>query len=175
MSKWGLKEKLQKMEAFKSTFPVEAGNIAVNHFVKSFRDQGFTDTSRMQWKPRKGGKDPNRAILVKSGALRRSIKRGATSWNRTVIASVGVDYAKIHNEGGVISQKARSGSVNFSRADNGGIRFTKNKRKGVVASSRYSIGARSFKMPKRQFMGSSYVMDKVIVDRMRARVDKIMK
>ncbi len=53
MSKWGLKEKKAKMDAFKQTFPVEAGNMAVNHFVKSFRDQGFTDRSVMKWKPRK--------------------------------------------------------------------------------------------------------------------------
>lgn len=100
MSKWSLKEKLQKMEAFKVVFPVEAGNMAVNQFVGSFRDQGFTDQAIVKWKPRKSKKDDiGRAILVKTGALRRSIKRGYTSWVRTVIQSVGLVYAEVHNYG----------------------------------------------------------------------------
>jgi phage gpG-like protein len=98
-SKWGLKEKQAKVNVFKRTFPIEAGNMAVNHFVKSFKDQGFTDNNRMSWKSRKSKKDGNRAILVKTGALRRSIRRAYTSWARTVIQTTGIIYAQRHNEG----------------------------------------------------------------------------
>lgn len=99
-SKWGLKEKLKKMEGFKKTFPTEAGNMAVNFFVDSFRKQGFEDKTILKWKPRKSKKDnAGRAILVKTGALRRSIRRGYTSWARTVISSLGLAYAKAHNYG----------------------------------------------------------------------------
>jgi phage gpG-like protein len=81
---------------------VQAGVKAVNHFKKSFRDGGFTDNSLDKWPSRKSKKDSGRAILVKSGNLRRSIHVSKTNKSKLslIVSTSGVSYAKIHNEGG---------------------------------------------------------------------------
>lgn len=98
-SKWGLKEKLASLQKMKSTLPTKLANEAKNHFLKSFRDQGFTDNSLQRWKPRKSNRDVGRGILIKTGKLRRSIKVSSVSWNRVVIGSYGLKYASVHNYG----------------------------------------------------------------------------
>jgi len=76
------------------------GNIAVNEAKENFRRQGFMDRSLKPWKPRKK-RDEGRAILVKSGALRRSIRRISVSNKRVTIGSKGKPavYAGVHNAG----------------------------------------------------------------------------
>lgn len=90
--------------------------VANNHFTQSFRDQGFTDAGFTPWKQRKDKSDKykrgrqrdasggtvslnlGRAILVKSGALRRSLrKKRLTAFSGTI--SSPLVYAKVHNEG----------------------------------------------------------------------------
>ena len=82
------------------------GNEAKNFFVENFRKQGFDDKSVKHWQPRKTETDRKsrnkgaRAILVKSGDLRRSIKRHpANLSNLSIMISSDLPYAKIHNEG----------------------------------------------------------------------------
>ena len=80
------------------------GVEALNHFVKSFPDQGFTDESLVRWKPRKRmarkerGK-PFRGILIQSGALWRSPKKRNLGRYAVVISS-DLPYAKRQNDGG---------------------------------------------------------------------------
>ena len=76
------------------------GNIAVNEAKENFRRQGYMDRSLKPWKPRKK-RDEGRAILVKSGALRRSIRRISVSNKRVTIGSKGKPavYAGVHNAG----------------------------------------------------------------------------
>lgn len=76
------------------------GNIVVNETKNNFKRQGFMDRSVRRWKPRKK-RDTGRAILVKSGTLRRSIKRTSTSAKRVTVASAGkaAVYAGVHNNG----------------------------------------------------------------------------
>lgn len=76
------------------------GNIAVNETKSNFKRQGFMDRSVKHWKGRKKA-DPGRAILTKSGTLKRSIRRISTSAKRVKIGSVGKAsvYAGVHNAG----------------------------------------------------------------------------
>ena len=100
MSKWGLKEKLRQLNGMKVKLPVILSNEAKNHFIQSFRDQGFNDNGVTKWVPRKSNKnDKGRAILVKSGALRRSIKGRTATWTRIALGSYGLPYAAVHNYG----------------------------------------------------------------------------
>ncbi len=76
-----------------------------NHFKRSFRNQGFEDEIAERWKPRKrpsrsDKRNPtrSRAILVKSGALRRSILRTKLNSYRYKIES-DLPYSSIHNYG----------------------------------------------------------------------------
>ena len=134
-----LQQQQQQIQRTLDQFVDIMGVEARNHFVKSFKDQGFTDQTIEKWEPRKdevattGGIDfrrsrtgfidsnaTNRAILVKTGDLRRSIRIVAKTADSVTIGT-DLPYAQIHNEGG----------------------------KGMA------FGRYEFDMPKRQFMGDS--------------------
>lgn len=87
------------------------GTEAVKFYTLNFRKQGFDDNGVERWLPRKGGfyggiarlrkrerLDSGRAILVKSGALRRSL-RYYRSGLTTVTITSNLPYANAHNEG----------------------------------------------------------------------------
>tara|TARA_R110002126_G_scaffold89252_2_gene213390 strand:- start:2388 stop:2828 length:441 start_codon:yes stop_codon:yes gene_type:complete len=80
-----------------------ATEVAINFFKDSFKQQGFLDRRVKKWKPRKQKSTTNRAILVKSGKLRRSIatKKINASRGRAVIGILGKAgvYAGVHNFG----------------------------------------------------------------------------
>lgn len=137
------------------------GNEAVNFYKKSWSRQGFIENSRVEkWAPRKQGKRRNtRAILVKSGRLRRSVR--ITRINPLMV-SVGSDvpYAKIHNEGGVINKTVRV---------RGHLRNGKSGRYAVKFHSRKM----NLTMPKRKFMGQSQFFDRRIRMQIKYRLNKI--
>ena len=93
---------LKQIEAFKpqlNKIVDAAGVMAVNHFTKSFRDGGFTDESLETWKPRKRAeRGKSRAVLVKSGRLRRSL-RSRRFGVLSVKIMTDVPYARVHNNG----------------------------------------------------------------------------
>ena len=109
-NKFDLKQAEKKARKAMEAAIVDVGNTAKVFFVDSFRKQGFDDKNVQKWKPRKrttyktkGGKtvdDTTRAILVKTGDLRRSIIRNPA--NRAALSikiSTDLVYAKVHNEG----------------------------------------------------------------------------
>ena len=134
-----------KLQKSLNNFVVVMGTDAKNHFVRSFRNQGFEDASIEKWQPRKGEimssgiakvrkKDKSsRAILVKTGDLRRSIRVINKSY-RSITLGSDLPYAQIHNDG--------------------------------LYGNAY--GKYRFKMPKRQFIGHS----KKLIDRLRDKLDK---
>lgn len=89
----------------KRKLPKQVARIAEDHFLKAFKEEGFTDKSYDPWqaRARKTRADRRtgrrRAILVQSGALRRSIRVGRATWNRIEVGSYGIPYAKYHNQG----------------------------------------------------------------------------
>jgi phage gpG-like protein len=79
---------------------VVIANDAKNHYVRSFKQGGFTDDTFEAWKPRKSKKDNSgRAILVKTGDLRRSVNRTINLSQLRVIFKSDLPYAAIHNYG----------------------------------------------------------------------------
>lgn len=77
----------------------EIGNVAVNHFKDSFRNQGFDDMHVEPWKQRKN-KDKRkgkRAILINTGRLRRSFSVSYSTQKITVINDT--PYSTYHNYG----------------------------------------------------------------------------
>jgi phage gpG-like protein len=109
-NKFNLKQAEQKARKAMEAAIVDVGNTAKVFFVSSFRKQGWDDKSVEKWKPRKrttyktkGGKtvdDTTRAILVKTGDLRRSIIRNPA--NRAALSikiSTDLVYAARHNNG----------------------------------------------------------------------------
>lgn len=90
------------------------GNDAINHFKDSFTNQGFTDDSLDKWKPRKRAerKRTTRAILVKTGRLKRSLTKRQVD-RLSVRVSSNVPYALRHNEG--LSRMPKRQFVGYSR------------------------------------------------------------
>lgn len=109
-NKFNLKQAEQKARKALEAAIVDVGNTAKVFFVESFRKQGWDDKSVQKWKPRKrttyktkSGKkidDTTRAILVKTGDLRRSIIRNpANRAALTIKISTDLVYAARHNNG----------------------------------------------------------------------------
>lgn len=109
-NKFNLKQAEQKARKALEAAIVDVGNTAKVFFVDNFRKQGFDDKSVERWKPRKkktyrtrSGKvvdDTTRAILVKTGDLRRSIIRNpANRAALTIKISTDLVYAARHNNG----------------------------------------------------------------------------
>lgn len=98
-------QKIREIKRLKLSLPIQVGNIAKNHYLKSFRDGGFTDSTFNPWEKRKTKNSSdrrnraNRAILVDSGALARSIRVGRATWNTIEVGSYGIPYASYHNKG----------------------------------------------------------------------------
>jgi hypothetical protein len=50
---FNFEQKIQELKRARSTLPIIIGNMAKRHFVKSFRDGGFTDEAFNPWQSRK--------------------------------------------------------------------------------------------------------------------------
>ncbi|MEQ1678306.1 MAG: phage virion morphogenesis protein [Chitinophagaceae bacterium] len=145
-----------KMKTAIQTLPKVLGNEAVNWSKESFNRQGFLNESLQPWQARKKskGRNMNKAILIQSGRLRRSI-RVISSTENTVVIGTDVPYARIHNYGGTITQAARSETFIRNRRGTGrGINKYKFKR-GTTPGRGFSYKARVTNMPQRKFMGNS--------------------
>ena len=153
----------KKMAKVLSKAPRALGSIAVSFFKQSFRNQGFTNDTLEPWKPRSGNKDNGRAILVKSGRLRNSIRivKADTS---VIIIGTDVPYAKIHNRGyvGGVTVKAHH-RTKISKVLVYNIKSKKGRTvKTDTGRSQIQSFTRRIRMPKRQFMGNSAQLNKLI-------------
>ena len=156
-------KKLGKIEEtrFLKNLTSEAGTIAVNFSKKRFRKKNWIDGSINPWKPRK--KKSNGSTLVKSGRLKRSIRK-ISSGKLKVLIGTDVPYAQIHNEGGTIKKR-----VNVRSHNRGNGRKRKNAR--VRAHTRKM----NLKIPKRQFLGNSKLLAFQIEKHMHKKITKELK
>ena len=90
------KKTIELVNLLERGLPIILGNEAVNFFKSSFKKGGWTDKTFNPWQPRKVP-DIGRAILVKSGDLRRSIVKNVAF--KRVTISTNVSYASKHNFG----------------------------------------------------------------------------
>lgn len=140
-------------EIFKNISP-KVAQKARAFFLQSFIKQGFTDASFIPWVKRVDTL-PHKT-LQQSLTLKNSLRIAEQSPERVVIsAGEKLNYAAIHNEGGTIT-----------------VRVTEKMRKYFWAmyyktqDSRYKWMALTEKgnltihIPKRQFIGESYTLDK---------------
>lgn len=154
--------KLEKdfTEAFRAS-TIEVGEEAKAHFLKGFRLGGYqTDKSSSGWVDRKrdkafktGETGQDRALLVKSGDLRQSIRKKTLRRKlRTLISvfSEGVSYADVHNNGFRGVQKV-SKHIRLMKTRGGDI-------KEVDVKSH----TRNQNIPQREFIGMSAVLEKKI-------------
>lgn len=93
---------LKAYQKFKQEAPKVIANESKNHFLEGFRKGGGqTDDSKSGWRPREQSAKRNsgRAILVDTGALRRSISVLKATFKEIIIGTTGIAYADRHNEG----------------------------------------------------------------------------
>jgi phage gpG-like protein len=144
-------------ERLKKRLPILASNEAVNEFKDNFTREGFRgDNGVVFWKPRKKKtKGKARAILVKSGRLKRALKAAPIANIARVINDT--PYSEVHNEGLTINHPGGTRINHFKTFKSG-----KNKGKKLFAKAgkahygqKNHAKAYTIKMPKRQFMGTS--------------------
>ena len=175
---------LNKVEAhFKQALqylPGMLGNDAVNFFLDNFKRQGWIGTSIEPWRQRssKAKRNKGRAILIQSGRLRRSIRiTGITGG--TVAIGTDVPYARAHNEGftGIVNVKAHSRN-RFTKEKLGSGKFTKSGKERMKTVQRISgsgmvkAHTRKVNIVRRQFMGESPYLTKILQPRITAELMK---
>lgn len=166
MSLFSDKQK-KELEKFFREFPQKVAVKYLNHIDSSFENEGFTDDRLVKWKPRKRAdknKKQKRRLLVKTGRLRRSIKKKVTGTK--ILIYTATPYAKIHNEGGQIKATAK---------------VRKHKRRIKKGRKRKTVDVKAHtrrmntKIPKRQFMGESKKITKQLEQEIEAALKRIFK
>lgn len=105
--RFNIEKKIKAFERTKRTLPARVGNVAKNHFLQSFENEAFSYNSvgSDPWEKRKTKTKQDkrtgkrRALLVQSGALRRSIRVKSANWKAIRVGSYGIKYATYHNNG----------------------------------------------------------------------------
>lgn len=158
---------VEEISRMMKALPRKIAVVAVNFSKERFRQQAWLDNGLKKWQPRKsGGKNSSkRAILVKSGRLRRSI-RATSVTDRKIVIGTDVPYAQVHNEGGTgeISQNVRG----HIRKEHSRKAYTTRNGRNVPAGKVQQHNVRAFtrkiklNIPQRQFMGMSEALSKRI-------------
>ena len=143
------------LKKFFTSLPKVVGVIATQHFTEGFRRGGFVDKTFEPWKPRKNDKpkDKGRAILVKTGSLRKAIRVIESNPKRVVVGVTDIPYAKLHNEGGTITGTAQVRA--HARRQR-----SKNRIKSVTVKAH--TRKLNIKIPARPFIKDSWVLSQRI-------------
>ena len=96
------KELERKVKHFISLTLKDIGTEIGEEFDRNFEREAFFNK---RWARRKYNDDESRGLLIRTGALRRSIKTETTA--HSVVFSSDLPYAAIHNEGGAITVTKR--------------------------------------------------------------------
>jgi phage gpG-like protein len=158
----------RQLTVLQRRLPNRIGNLALKHFLQSFRTQGFTNRTLAAWpstakKKNTPGKKST-GILIGSGALRASGHVVQADMNHISIGfgNQKVPYAQTHNEGftGTVTVKQHERTKIIRARVRGAFAGTarRNKTRIVEISGAAHVvksHTRSMKLPRRQFMGIS--------------------
>lgn len=154
----------KQINQFKKEIPRIAGVEAVNFFKASFRKQGWHNNTIEKWPARKtrvGRQTDKRAILVKSGALKKSIRIDRLTKTGVIVSSE-LPYSKIHNQGGRINKTAKV-RAHQRRVGRGSTNVRSHNRRMNID------------MPQRKFMGQSNALDNIIIRSLERRLHQITR
>jgi phage gpG-like protein len=145
------------LRSFTKRVPLIIGATIIDFALDNWDKQGFQAGSFQPWEKTVEPK-PGRSILVgkQSGRLRRSIRELRTSQSKVEVGS-SLDYAKIHNDGGVIRVPVTDRSRRFFWAQY--YRTNDPRWRGMALSKKSAFMIR---IPKRQFIGQSPVLDRMV-------------
>jgi len=159
------------LRSFFRTVHRVVGRIDVNFYKDSVKRQGYIDKGLERWEKRKRP-DRGRAVMVKSGRLRRSI-RVIRVTPGAVTVGTDVPYGKIHNQGGTINHPGGSPYL-FIGNRIVYIRKTTAARRTAEGKHVSYTKPHAIKIPRRQFMGKSELLDKRIIKHITTSVDKLL-
>jgi phage gpG-like protein len=143
--------KALKVQAIVKQFANMAGGKTLRFIDGNFAAQGWQGKGFQPWKKRKriNKKNAGKNILSNIGTLRRGFNYGEVAPGEVKVYN-NVPYAKIHNEGGVIHQSARSETFQRNRYKRGNK--TGAFKKGVQPMKQgFTFKERTITIPKRQF------------------------
>jgi phage gpG-like protein len=186
-----LREELHRLRT--DVLPVKAGNLAVRHFKENFRVGGWQDGDikpwAITWRQRYGGRDAaSRFTPLLSRRARLMSATRFTPENGQVTVINDTPYARIHNEGGTVSQNItitpkfrKFAWAKFFEAGGG-----KSKEKGQdipeaakmwrgLALTKKTSIARTITIPKRQFMGKPRELVEDIRNLMKQEIERLLK
>ncbi|MBY0244052.1 MAG: phage virion morphogenesis protein [Sphingobacteriaceae bacterium] len=162
-----------------------AGAEGVQFFKQRFTEQNWVDNSTQTWKR---SRRPDKRALIGTGVLRRSIRVVSKSDTRIVIGT-DAKYAKIHNEGGKIPITPQMRKYFWAKyyelkgdvSEDKKGRERKNKRNRNLNKQANTFKAMaltkkdSLRIPKRQFMGASAMLNKRIERILHSELQKALK
>ncbi|MCC7223870.1 MAG: phage virion morphogenesis protein [Chitinophagales bacterium] len=146
------------------------GTIAVGFFKDDiFKAGGFIDNGLQKWIERKNqSTKKKRALLIYTGALRRSMRILRLSGNSITVGSQGIRYAQIHNTGGTITQIPTDRQRRFFWAQ---YRQTKNDMWKHAALAQII----NIRIPQRKFIGQSAGLNKRIERQLTRELMRILE
>lgn len=196
-----LKEQIE--QEVNDRLPRKVGVIAVNHFKQNFRDSGFRDGGLRPWKKSlrqlSGGRSASSKYKTLTSA-RNHLMSSIASYPKRGEVSIEnpVQYATLHNEGGVldthpeITPKMRKFAWAMVYKLSGKRKRTTGKRKGrkkgappppplppeaqkwkALALTKKTILRIRAKMPKRQFIGESQELAVKVNKEIKQSIDRI--
>lgn len=148
--------------------PKKLGATAVRYVHDNFRKQGYDDQGVKRWPKRKSRKHAGRAVLIKSGALRRDIRVRRTTKTYAVVGT-SFKYAKIHNTGGTINHPG--GTPYFIDDDGKPVYVSRLVAKNYEAKTGRKMQVtrpHKINMPQRQFMPTKTRGSRTLNKRLRA-------
>lgn len=167
-----IKSIIRDLKVMESQLATKVGTVAENFFLDNFKLQGFQgDNGLEKWAPRKdqGKGSRGRSILVKSGSLRRSIRKNVSRLMVAVRAgSPAEKYADAHNFGlnesvNVESHTRRNFATEKVRYSNRSTRSSRSKKVRFEAGqSEVKAHTRQMNLPQRKFIGVSKQLDRKI-------------
>lgn len=156
---------IRKLQKLKDNLATIVGNEVVNFTQENFKKQRFQNSGEKNWKARKPNRDSkkrqSRAVLIDSGRLFRSIRITQKTRN-SVRVGTDVPYAKVHNEGfkGKVKQRVRR----HTRTRRGNSHSVKSHNRNMKLN-----------IPKRKFLGKSYILNRRIARRVVRLIKKSFK
>jgi phage gpG-like protein len=171
-NQWPQYDKAQARK-FSKDLPRLVGNTILNFTLDRWARQGWQDEGFQPWKERgkldrqdRRSGQSSRALLVKTGALRRSIRIVRISEAQVTVGS-DIPYARIHNEGGDIQHP-------------GGTAYIVKKGKAIwVSNAKASSRMKRTKphkitIPERRFIGRSALLDRRITELIRRQIQSFL-
>lgn len=156
-----IRQVIPRYSAFIRALPDIVADVMINFVLDNFEAQSFAGES---WAQRADG-DTSRALLVRSGRGRRSIRISEASMKRVQVTT-DLEYMVAHNDGAEITRVITPRMRRFFWAMHYRLEYNTDTQQPIIPEDQWrwkwmalKKGEITFKMPQRQFIGESPELD----------------